>query len=65
MKNTLLLLACLFVINAFSQNKQLWAKSVINQKAPKLVVEKWLTDRPDIKGKFVLPAGPSKNKHNS
>ena len=54
MKNTLLLLACLFVINAFSQNKQLWAKSVINQKAPKLVVEKWLTEKPDTKGKFVL-----------
>ena len=54
MKNTVLLLACFFVINAFSQNKQLWAKSVINQKAPKLVVEKWLTDKPDTKGKFVL-----------
>lgn len=54
MKNTLLLLACLFVINAFSQNKQLWAKSIINQKAPKLVVEKWLTEKPEIKGKFVL-----------
>lgn len=54
MKNTLLLLTCLFVINAFSQDKKLWAKSVINQKAPKLVVEKWLTDKPDTKGKFVL-----------
>lgn len=54
MKNTLLLLTCLFVINAFSQDKKLWAKSVINQKAPKLVVEKWLTDKPNTKGKFVL-----------
>ena len=54
MKNTLLLLTCLFVINAFSQDKKLWAKSVINQKAPKLQVEKWLTDKPDTKGKFVL-----------
>lgn len=54
MKNTLLLFACLFVINAFSQDKKLWAKSVINQKAPKLVVEKWLTDKPNTKGKFVL-----------
>jgi thiol-disulfide isomerase/thioredoxin len=54
MKNTLVLLTCLFLINAFSQNKQLWAKSVINQKAPKLVVEKWLTDKPNTKGKFVL-----------
>lgn len=54
MKNTLLLLACLFAINTFSQKKQLWAKSIINQKAPKLVVEKWLTEKPDTKGKFVL-----------
>lgn len=54
MKNTLLLLSCLFVINAFSQDKKLWAKSIINQKAPKLVVEKWLSDKPDTKGKFVL-----------
>lgn len=54
MKNTFLLLACLIVINAFSQDKKLWAKSVINQKAPKLVVEKWLTDKPNTKGKFVL-----------
>ena len=54
MKNTFLLLASLFVINAFSQDKKLWAKSVINQKAPKLQVEKWLTDKPDTKGKFVL-----------
>lgn len=54
MKNTLLLLACLFVINTFSQDKQLWAKSIINQKAPKLVVEKWLTEKPNTKGKFVL-----------
>ena len=54
MKNTLILLACLFAINAFSQDKKLWAKSVINQKAPKLVVEKWLTEKPDTKGKFVL-----------
>jgi cytochrome c biogenesis protein CcmG, thiol:disulfide interchange protein DsbE len=54
MKNTLLLLSCLFVINAFSQEKKIWAKSIINQKAPKLVVEKWLSDKPDTKGKFVL-----------
>lgn len=54
MKNTLLLLSCLFIINAFSQDKKLWAKSIINQKAPKLVVEKWLSDKPDTKGKFVL-----------
>lgn len=54
MKSTFLLLSCLFVINVFSQDKKIWAKSIINQKAPKLVVEKWLSDKPDTKGKFVL-----------
>jgi thiol-disulfide isomerase/thioredoxin len=34
--------------------KKLWAKSFLNQKAPKLEVEKWLSDEPDCKGKFVL-----------
>lgn len=34
--------------------KQLWATSFLNQKAPKLTVEGWITEEPDIKGKFVL-----------
>ncbi|HWY30530.1 MAG TPA: TlpA disulfide reductase family protein [Candidatus Acidoferrum sp.] len=34
--------------------KKLWAKSFLNQKAPDLVVEKWLTDQPDLQGKCVL-----------
>ena len=34
--------------------KKLWAKSFLNQKVPELVVEKWLTPPPDIRGKFVL-----------
>lgn len=34
--------------------KQLWAKSFLNQKAPELVVEKWLTAQPSTQGKFVL-----------
>ena len=34
--------------------KQIWAKSVLGQEAPKLVVEKWLTAEPDTKDKFVL-----------
>ena len=34
--------------------KKLWAKSFLGQKAPELVVEKWLTKEPDTKGKFVL-----------
>ena len=32
----------------------IYAKSFINQQAPALEVEKWLTDAPDTKGKFVL-----------
>jgi cytochrome c biogenesis protein CcmG, thiol:disulfide interchange protein DsbE len=34
--------------------KQLWAKSFLNQKAPDLIVEKWLTAEPDRRGKFTL-----------
>jgi cytochrome c biogenesis protein CcmG, thiol:disulfide interchange protein DsbE len=34
--------------------KQIWAKSYLNQKAPQLVVEKWLSEQPSTKGKFVL-----------
>ena len=34
--------------------KRLWAKSFLNQKAPELVVEHWLSKTPDTHGKFVL-----------
>jgi cytochrome c biogenesis protein CcmG/thiol:disulfide interchange protein DsbE len=34
--------------------KRLWAKSVLDQKAPELVVERWLSKTPDTHGKFVL-----------
>lgn len=54
MKNILMLIFSFLVVNAFSQEKKLWAKSIINQKAPKLTVEKWLSLQPDTKGKFVL-----------
>jgi len=37
-----------------NNNKKLWAKSILNKKAPKLEVEQWLSDAPDTKGKFVL-----------
>jgi thiol-disulfide isomerase/thioredoxin len=39
---------------ASGAEKRLWAKSFLNQKAPPLVVEKWLSKDPDRKGKFVL-----------
>lgn len=41
-------------MNVFAQEKQLWAKSVINQKAPEFVVEKWISEKPEMKGKFIL-----------
>jgi thiol-disulfide isomerase/thioredoxin len=39
---------------SFAAEKQMWAKSFLNQKAPKFEAEKWLTKVPDTKGKFVL-----------
>lgn len=53
------LLAVLFVgaallASAVAEEKKLWAKSVLGQKAPEFVVERWLTPEPDTKGKFVL-----------
>ena len=41
-------------IRAPDTGKKLWAKSFLNQKAPDLIVEKWLTPEPDYHGKFVL-----------
>ena len=37
-----------------AEHKKIYAKSFLNQKAPTLVVEKWLTDEPDTRGKFLL-----------
>ncbi|PXY40055.1 alkyl hydroperoxide reductase [Flavobacterium cheongpyeongense] len=54
MKKTILVLTCLMVLNTLAQQKRLWAKSIINQKAPKLDVEKWISDQPETKGKFIL-----------
>jgi thiol-disulfide isomerase/thioredoxin len=36
------------------EGKRMWAKSYLWTDAPKLVVEKWLTDEPETKGKYVL-----------
>src|SRR5207248_7079523 len=32
----------------------IYAKSILGQQAPSLSIEKWLTDAPDMNGKFVL-----------
>src|SRR6185295_4529091 len=44
----------LAILTALTAEKQMWAKSFLNQKAPKFEAEKWLTTVPDTKGKFVL-----------
>lgn len=59
MKNKIILMALLLVSSfAFAQEsnngKQLWAKSVLNEKAPELTVTEWISQKPDTKGKFVL-----------
>ena len=54
MKKIVLILMSLFFISTYAQEKKLWAKSIINEKAPKLIVEKWLSDKPETEGKFVL-----------
>lgn len=54
MKNIILFIALLSISNVFSQEKKLWAKSFLNQKAPEFVVEQWLTQEPELEGKFVL-----------
>lgn len=34
--------------------KTMWARSVLNQQAPKIEVEKWLNGEPSLDGKYVL-----------
>jgi len=53
---TALFALVVFLCKAQESNngKKLWAKSILNQKAPDLLVEKWLTKEPDTKGKFIL-----------
>ncbi|MFT5754043.1 MAG: cytochrome c biogenesis protein CcmG/thiol:disulfide interchange protein DsbE [Flavobacterium sp.] len=53
-RKSMFLIVFLFSLSIFAQKKQLWAKSFLNEKAPELVVEEWISSEPDIKGKFVL-----------
>lgn len=54
---TVLIMIC-FPFFSFSQEsnqgKKLWAKSVLNETAPELVIEKWNSEIPETKGKFIL-----------
>ena len=43
-----------FLLCIHAADKKIWAKSILGQKGPDLVVEKWLTDEPNTKDKFVL-----------
>ena len=36
------------------KSKRIWAKSLLWEKAPELVVEKWLNEKPETKGKYLL-----------
>ena len=36
------------------KRKRLWARSFLWERAPDLVVEKWLTDEPETAGKYLL-----------
>jgi len=52
---TLLLFSGFTALAQESNNgKKLWAKSVLNEQAPKLIVEQWISEQPNTKGKFVL-----------
>ncbi len=48
------LIAFAFLVVLHAEDKRIWAKSILGQPAPQLVVEKWLTPEPDTKGKFVI-----------
>ena len=50
----LVVLVLLANISFGQTEKQIWAKSFLNKKAPELVVEKWLSEKPNTKNKFVL-----------
>jgi cytochrome c biogenesis protein CcmG, thiol:disulfide interchange protein DsbE len=52
----ILTICTITIVRAQESNdgKQMWAKSYLNQKAPELQVEKWLTQKPNTEGKFIL-----------
>ncbi|WP_270087967.1 TlpA family protein disulfide reductase [Sphingobacterium sp. SYP-B4668] len=62
-KNTLLVrlfstMLCMLSLLSYGQEsnngKKLWAKSILNEKAPTLHVEEWLSAPPQNEGKFLL-----------
>jgi len=55
-KKQLIILAILLETVALgsAEEKKIWAKSFLNQKAPEFIVEKWLGPEPNRQGKFIL-----------
>jgi thiol-disulfide isomerase/thioredoxin len=51
---TIILFVLSIHFSSTAQEKQMWAASVIDQEAPELYVEKWLSAEPNTEGKFVL-----------
>jgi cytochrome c biogenesis protein CcmG/thiol:disulfide interchange protein DsbE len=39
---------------AVDSQKEIWAKRFLNEKAPEIVIEKWLSAKPETDGKFLL-----------
>lgn len=56
MKRVIAIVFILISISLISegQEKRIWAKSFINQPAPEIIVEKWLSEKPEMNGKFML-----------
>lgn len=54
MKSILTFFLLTFFFSSLAQSKSLEVKPVIDQKTQELVVEKWVTTKPEIKGKFIL-----------
>ena len=50
----LLLIATAVSAQESNNGKTLWAKSVLNESAPELTVEEWLSEKPKTEGKFIL-----------
>lgn len=59
MKNLFILITLLFINSlSFAQEsnngKKIWAKSILNEKAPALTIAKWISAKPKTKDKFIL-----------
>jgi thiol-disulfide isomerase/thioredoxin len=48
------ILVLFLAVIANGQEKEIWAKSFINKEAPDIVVEEWLSEVPEMEGKFIL-----------